>query len=287
MTDHVFSLKLEDIPAPEAVEVIHQGMDAHNAFYGCSPLTTLGAFLRGPDGTIMGGAFGDLGWGWLYVDLVWLDAALRRTGQGARVLASLEQGALARGISNIYLATTSFQALPFYYHQGYRLFGMMENRPPGYNYYYVKRTITPAAGDWLPCVDDPPRADFDALRQGLRLHAVSRGVKVDAARLVILLRDAANTVCGGLLAATYWGWLDLHTLWVAPELRGQGYGAAMLRLAEGEAVRRGCPFAVVDAAAFQSVAFFQRQGYLTFAFLEDRPPGFRTHFMRKHLASAH
>lgn len=277
------SVSSEMFPDMAELEIVQHGLDDYNVIYGAYPPATLGVFMRDTDGKVVGGAFGDLGWGWLYVDLMWVDPTRRRRHEGERLLTSLEQAALARGTARVYLATTSFQALPFYYYLGYRLFGVLEDRPPGYHYYYLSREITPRAGDWLPSVDYPPQADYEPLRQGLRQHATSRGVKVDAQRVVILLRDAARVVWGGLLGATYWGWLDIHTLWLDPSVRGLGYGAAMLRMAEKEALVRGCPHAVVDAAAFQSIGFFERQGYRAFATLDNRPAGHQTLFLRKAL----
>ena len=98
------------------------------------------------------------------------------------------------------------------------------------------------------------------------------------------LEDAEGGLLGGLIAATYWGWLDIQVCWLAESVRGQGYGRRMLAMAEAEARRRSCPHAFVDVPGFQTVGFFEHLGYRTFGTLEDRPPGHRTHFMRKDLS---
>jgi hypothetical protein len=46
--------------------------------------------------------------------------------------------------------------------------------------------------------------------------------------LDILIRDAADEIVGGLIASTYWGWLDLDVLWVGDGARRHGYGQTLL-----------------------------------------------------------
>jgi GNAT superfamily N-acetyltransferase len=58
--------------------------------------------------------------------------------------------------------------------------------------------------------------------------------------LDILIRDAEDKIVGGLIASTYWGWLDIDDLWVTEDFRGQGLGRRLLRMAEEEARARGC-----------------------------------------------
>ncbi|MDX1992922.1 MAG: GNAT family N-acetyltransferase [bacterium] len=274
---------LEAVPSVEDVKAVRHGLAEYNAAFDVAPMTELAVFVRDEQGAIRGGAYGELGWGWLYIDLVWLDEARRGKGEGAHLLNSIEQAAIERGVENIWLATTSFQALPFYHHQGYRLFGRLEHRPPGYHYYYLQNQPRPFIGDWLPAVESPAPEDFNVLRQGLRDHAIGKGVKVDAQRLALFLRDEQGVVRGGLLGATYWGWLDVRTFWIDPDWRGHGYGAAMLRLAESEAIGRKCPNVVMEVADFQTTQFFTYHGYTSFAALSDRPPGHKTLFLKKHL----
>ena len=63
---------------------------------------------------------------------------------------------------------------------------------------------------------------------------------VEPTPLDILIRNAAGEIVGGLIASTYWGWLEVNILWVAEGLRRLSYGRTLLRMAETEAKARGC-----------------------------------------------
>lgn len=266
---------------------LQRGLNDYNKAHGQEPIVELTAFLRDDVGKVRGGAFGEFNWDWLYVDLLWVDADMQDQGHGARLIYALEQAARELGATYSYLATTSFQALPFYYRLGYRLFGVLEDRPPGYNYYYLTRSIPEdAPDDLMPIEEDPDPEDMDTLKRGLSEHNRTRGINPDGQRLSVFVKDKAdpNRILGGLIGATYWGWLDIQLMWLDESLRGQGIGARMLRLAEAESQRRGCDNAFIDVGGFQNVGFFHAQRYSTFATLEDRPKGSRTHFMRKNLS---
>lgn len=265
--------------------VIQRGIDAYNRTFGYEPVIELAAFIRDEQNRVRGGVFGELVWDWLYVDLLWVDAALRGRKYGTQLMTSIEQEVLRRGISRVYLATTSFQSLPFYYHVGYRLFGTLEDRPPGYHYYYLQKSIQPAPDttSLLPVSADYEPEDFMVIRQGLSAYNREKGINPDGRRLSVFMTDSHDQVRGGLIAATYWGWLDIQLFWVEESLRGQGYGSQILTMAEHEALTRGCYHAFADVSDFQGLDFFRHRGYATFASLADRPPGHATHFLKKHL----
>lgn len=264
--------------------VIQRGIDAYNRAHGYEPVIELAAFVYDDANRVCGGVYGELVWNWLYIDLLWVDNSARGRGCGRQLVSAIEQEAQRRGVNQVYLATTSFQALPFYYHVGYRLFGVLEDRPPGYQYYYLQRTVEPQNTDHLPAVtEDFEPDDFAAVRQGLSAYNRSRGVNPDGRRLSVYMRDDEQHNYGGMIAATYWGWLDIQLFWLDESHRGQGYGTQILEMAEREALARGCQYAFADVADFQALDFFLKHGYTSFAILPDRPPGHATHFLRKAL----
>jgi GNAT superfamily N-acetyltransferase len=103
--------------------------------------------------------------------------------------------------------------------------------------------------------------------------------------LVISVReDDGAAVLGGLVGATYLGWLTVQALWVADELRGTGQGKAILQAAEEEAVRRGCPRVFLETLSFQALPFYERQGYKIHSKLADFPPGGARYALTKELS---
>ncbi len=97
--------------------------------------------VQGPDEEIGGGVIAAVHWNWLYIDLMWLQEALRRQGYGSRLLEMAEAEGRKLGAQNAYLDTFSFQALGFYQKYGYRVFGELADFPPGHTRYYLTKEL--------------------------------------------------------------------------------------------------------------------------------------------------
>jgi ribosomal protein S18 acetylase RimI-like enzyme len=122
------------------------------------------------------------------------------------------------------------------------------------------------------------------IERGLVEHAGAQGIEPRNHRsLTILVRDGDGRVVGGLVGTTVWGWLQVTQLWVADAIRGEGYGVALMRSAEAEAVRRDCHHALLDTFDFQARGFYERLGYEVFGEARDFPRGHTRFFMRKAL----
>ena len=126
-------------------------------------------------------------------------------------------------------------------------------------------------------------ADVEALRVGLTEHATSKNRERDYKILMVLLRDEAGNIVGGLYGNTLWGWLEISLLWVAESLRIGGYGSRIMAAAEQEAIARGCRYAKVETFSFQALEFYRKQGYEVFAQLDDFPEGESFYFLKKRL----
>jgi GNAT superfamily N-acetyltransferase len=129
---------------------------------------------------------------------------------------------------------------------------------------------------------DPGDARF-VFERLLEFNRSRTGVDDGHRRLAILLRNESNEIVGGLLGGTFWGWLHVDTLWIAENLRHQGYGHTLLAAAEQEAIARGCHHALLDTMSFQARPFYEKQGYTVFGELHDIPIGHSRYFMQKQL----
>jgi GNAT superfamily N-acetyltransferase len=129
----------------------------------------------------------------------------------------------------------------------------------------------------------PTAAEEAAVRGALRDANAAAGFPHDTRPLAVLLRDAAGAVVGGLWGRTGWSWLYIENLAVPPALRGQGHGAALLRMAEAEARARGCIGVRLDTYSFQARPFYERRGYALVGVLKDCPPGQTRYSMAKRL----
>ena len=102
-------------------------------------LTPLGVFVKDAEGSTLGGATGYINWGWLTIDGFWLPEVLRRGGWGGRILTATENEARRRGCTRSRLYTYSFQAQGFYEKQGYTVFGVLDDYPPGHRQVWLKK----------------------------------------------------------------------------------------------------------------------------------------------------
>jgi GNAT superfamily N-acetyltransferase len=134
---------------------------------------------------------------------------------------------------------------------------------------------------------EPDSRDRAAIHEQIRafndaVSAHHRATRKDGARpLDIYVHDGQGRLRGGLVADTYWGWLEIDDLWLEEGLRGMGNGRRLMAMAEAEAKTRGCTRALVRTFSFQARGFYEKLGYRVAGALEDYPPGQALYWMRK------
>ncbi len=145
-----FHLTVETDPDPADAEAVRAGLLAFNVVHAGEPgQTPLNVFVRDEAGRVVGGLLGWTQWEWLYVDKLWLPEEARGEGTGSRLLALAEDEARARGCRGAHLSTLEYQARDFYERHGYQVFGVLDDYPPGFRRYHMKKTLAaepPAAG---------------------------------------------------------------------------------------------------------------------------------------------
>ncbi len=114
----------EDPPREADVRFLQDAIDAYNVEQtGRRDYLLVTFVLRDAAGRTVGGLVGDIWGDWLYVRVLWLDAAYRRQAHGSDLLRAAEQVAIERGCREVYLSSFSFQAPEFYEKHGYTVFG--------------------------------------------------------------------------------------------------------------------------------------------------------------------
>ena len=129
----------------------------------------------------------------------------------------------------------------------------------------------------------PDPAEVERVRQGLFAYNQRHTSDDSYEPVTLLVRDRAGAVVGGLLGSIYWGWLAVDILWLADEVRHQGWGSRLLHTAEQIAIERGCHSAHLDTLSFQAPLFYEQHGYTVFGVLDDMPRGHRRYFLKKDL----
>ena len=127
-------------PIERDLDALRIGLSGYNqAVAGSHLREQVASFIKDEQGEVLGGILADIKWGWLHIDWLWIDERIRKEGWGGHLLATMEQYAGSKGIINVHLETTSFQALPFYQKQGYTVFGELSDMPPGHITYFLKK----------------------------------------------------------------------------------------------------------------------------------------------------
>lgn len=87
---------------------------------------------------LVGGLLGYTEWGWLFIDVLFMDEAARGRGIGRRLMEVAEGEARARGCHGAFTDTLDFQAPGFYRRLGYEEFGRLPGWGPHTRYWMRK-----------------------------------------------------------------------------------------------------------------------------------------------------
>jgi GNAT superfamily N-acetyltransferase len=114
---------LEEDQDDAILNALVAGMRAFNAAAAdVSKAHKVAVAIRDDDGAIVGGVIGRLAGDSVYMEIVFADERVRRTGLGREMMLLAEAEAKRLGAREAWLYTMSFQAKPFYEKLGYRQF---------------------------------------------------------------------------------------------------------------------------------------------------------------------
>ncbi len=102
---------------------------------------TLVVLARAAEGGVVGGAIGEVFWGWLHLQQLWVEESLRSSVAGSALLAAIEAEALRLGCVGAHLDTFSFKARPFYERHAYEVFGSLDGFPAPYTRYFMRKLL--------------------------------------------------------------------------------------------------------------------------------------------------
>ena len=135
-------LTFEDEPLEDEMREVRRGLRAYNRPHvDDMDFARITIFLRDGRGAVVGGLLGEVYWGWLYIDALWVSEQLRQQGYGSKLMSAAERAAAEKGCHSVYLDTFDFQALPFYQKLDYEIFGRLENFPHGHTRYFLQKAL--------------------------------------------------------------------------------------------------------------------------------------------------
>jgi GNAT superfamily N-acetyltransferase len=102
-------------------------------------------------------------------------------------------------------------------------------------------------------------------------------------KVLILVKDEANKIIGGVHGALFSDWLHIDTLWVEERHRGHGIGTELLRRVEEAAIQKGFFGSHLETTDCQELDFYLEHGYTLFGELEGKPSGSSCYYIKKKL----
>ncbi len=134
----------------------------------------------------------------------------------------------------------------------------------------------------LALTDAPNEALRDLLAKGVFSFNVEALGPAEPRPLLIEIRTRPDgRLLGGLLGRTGFRRMFVELLFVPAELRGQGVGSRLLRMADAEAKGRGCIGAWIETFSADARRVYERNGYRVFGEIPDYPPGNTRYFLSK------
>lgn len=142
MNEPEYSVTSASDMGEEDLDQVHAGLLAYNEVHaGPAEFRRVRILVHDTAGVVKAGLLGNQAWGWLHVDTLWVEESLRGKGWGSRILAQAETEAIEAGCTRALLDTFEFQAPDFYEKLGYTKYAVLDDYPPGYKRYYLRKEL--------------------------------------------------------------------------------------------------------------------------------------------------
>ena len=126
--------------ALEANRTLCDHMEAASRQLGFNPSKQpLSVFLHDEEKQLIAGGGGYVFPGWLFIDLLFVEASYRKQGVGASLLKQMENEGVRLGAHSAYLWTQDFEAPGFYRKHGYSEFVELEEFMPGHQLFGMRK----------------------------------------------------------------------------------------------------------------------------------------------------
>lgn len=142
MTEHQYTLKLDLNPTEDELSKVDDALREFNTpVIGPENYSTFAVFVQDSEGAFQGGLTCKVKFGWLYLADLWLPEILRGHGYGRQLIEVAENEGRRRGCRHAHLDTFEFQALTFYKHLGYEVWGTLDDFVPDHTQYHLRKKL--------------------------------------------------------------------------------------------------------------------------------------------------
>lgn len=132
--------------------------------------------------------------------------------------------------------------------------------------------------------ENATEAERLAILAPLLAHNLANGGDDAHETFALLLRAPdRDEVIGGLYGKISYRWLLIDLVSVPEQMRGQGIGERLMRMAEDIAQKTNCIGIWLETFSFQAPGFYRKLGYSEFGRLADYPPGHTRLYYQKTL----
>ncbi|MEM7206512.1 MAG: GNAT family N-acetyltransferase [Pseudomonadota bacterium] len=137
-------IELSLAPDPDEVEVVRKGLSdyAESIYEGLPDFKQdleFSFISRDENGEINAGLTGSGFWNAMHIAVIWVAEHCRGQNLGSELLDRAELLARKHDFGLIYLDTS--RAKDFYEKHGYKVFGVLENQPPGHNLFFMQKRL--------------------------------------------------------------------------------------------------------------------------------------------------
>lgn len=119
------------------------------------------------------------------------------------------------------------------------------------------------------------------IREDLEGHHAADSPPMDWLPLAVMMQNEVEEIIAGVIGGSYWGWLYISKVWVKDREERKTTSLRLLNEAEKEARRRGCTRAYIETQDYESVVFYEEQGYVVSRKIEEI--GFTRYSLHKEL----
>ena len=90
---------------------------------------------------VIAGILGGTYWGWMHIDILWVDEKFRGQGLGSKLLEAAEAEAKKCGCHSVHVDRMSWQAPEFYKKHGYKIISDLDDIPAGNKKYHLIKNL--------------------------------------------------------------------------------------------------------------------------------------------------
>lgn len=234
---------------------------------------------------IIGGIIAGVYWNWLTVDRFFLYDKYRNPDLMTELWHFIENIAIKYKIYNISTKSLLKPEQKFLVNYGFKISGMLENRPPGFNCYYLEKKIEKTHSPNLVSnfhIEPINKEDTKIVIESGNKFNEEKFNKYPFYNYQIIMKDA-QTLVGGITGYIGWRWQYIDILWVSEEYRGLGLGSSLLKKSEKIALGKNVVGIFLGTTDFQAKAFYLNHGYKIFAIKKNFPKGYNNYSMKKML----